>query len=194
MLTAKELIQRIGGCSLNNREGQKKIYQTFYGYAISICSRYTNKQGDAVEILNDGFLKIFKEIHRFTLLILMSQVLSKDWNVIEVPLALSYIFRRQSKQAWFVSSYFMKKETYKYHSKIAPGQYQDKIYTINNQNEHYLSSFRLSSGYEKKFNKTISLSAEPYLNLPLSGIGFGKVKLNSAGLLFSLSVKPFAKN
>ncbi len=65
MLTAKELIQHIGGCSLNNRESQK-IYQTFYGYAISICSRYTNKHEDAVEILNDGFLKIFKEIHRFT--------------------------------------------------------------------------------------------------------------------------------
>ncbi len=65
MLTAKELIQHIEGCSLNNRESQKKIYCTFYGYAISICSRYTNKQEDAVEILNDGFLKIFREMHRF---------------------------------------------------------------------------------------------------------------------------------
>lgn len=66
MLTAEELIQHIGGCSLNNRESQKKIYGSFYGYAISICSRYTNKQEDAVEILNDGFLKIFTEVHRFT--------------------------------------------------------------------------------------------------------------------------------
>ena len=33
---------------------------------MSICCRYTNKQEDANEILNDGFLKIFKEIHRFT--------------------------------------------------------------------------------------------------------------------------------
>lgn len=66
LLTAKELIQHIGGCGLNSRESQKKIYCAFYGYAISICSRYTNRQEDAVEILNDGFLKIFKEIHRFT--------------------------------------------------------------------------------------------------------------------------------
>ncbi len=65
MLTAEELIQHIGGCSLNNRDSQKKIFCTFYGYAISICSRYTNRQEDAVEILNDGFLKIFMEIHRF---------------------------------------------------------------------------------------------------------------------------------
>ncbi len=65
MLTAEELIQHIGGCSLNNRESQKKIFSSFYGYAISICNRYTNRHEDAVEILNDGFLKIFTEMHRF---------------------------------------------------------------------------------------------------------------------------------
>ena len=123
---------------------------------------------------------------------------SANCNVIEVPLILNYAFSQQVKQSWFVSagisSYFMKKETYTYHSKLATGQYQDKSYTIKNQNKHYLSSLRLSAGYEKKLNNTISLSAEPYLNLPLSGIGFGKVKLNSAGLLFSLNVKPFVKN
>jgi RNA polymerase sigma factor (sigma-70 family) len=55
----------IRGCALNERESQKKIYNSFYGYAMAICDRYTNSQDDAVEILNDGFLKIFKEIHRY---------------------------------------------------------------------------------------------------------------------------------
>ena len=32
---------------------------------MSVCERYTNNHDDAVEILNDGFLKIFKEIHRY---------------------------------------------------------------------------------------------------------------------------------
>src|SRR5205809_7151809 len=52
-------------CALNNRESQKKLYTSFYGYAMAVCDRYTNTQDDAVEILNDGFLKIFKEIHRY---------------------------------------------------------------------------------------------------------------------------------
>jgi RNA polymerase sigma-70 factor, ECF subfamily len=52
-------------CALNNRESQKKLYSSFYGYAMAVCDRYTNNQDDAVEILNDGFLKIFKEIHRY---------------------------------------------------------------------------------------------------------------------------------
>lgn len=32
---------------------------------MAICDRYTNKQDDALEILNDGFLKVFKEIHHY---------------------------------------------------------------------------------------------------------------------------------
>jgi RNA polymerase sigma-70 factor (ECF subfamily) len=32
---------------------------------MAICDRYTNSQEDAVEILNDGFLKIFREIHHY---------------------------------------------------------------------------------------------------------------------------------
>jgi len=32
---------------------------------MSICTRYTSNQEDAVEILNDGFLKIFREIHHY---------------------------------------------------------------------------------------------------------------------------------
>jgi RNA polymerase sigma-70 factor (ECF subfamily) len=65
LLTAEELSLHIERCALNNRESQKRIYTSFYGYAMAVCDRYTNNQEDAVEILNDGFLKIFKEIHRY---------------------------------------------------------------------------------------------------------------------------------
>lgn len=65
MLSAEELQTHIKGCVLNNRESQKKIYSSFYGYAMSICHRYTSQNEDAVEILNDGFLKVFVEIYRF---------------------------------------------------------------------------------------------------------------------------------
>ncbi|MEP6949915.1 MAG: sigma-70 family RNA polymerase sigma factor [Ginsengibacter sp.] len=65
LLSAEELSMHIERCAMNNRESQKKIYYSFYGYTMSVCDRYTNNQDDAVEILNDGFLKIFKEIHRY---------------------------------------------------------------------------------------------------------------------------------
>jgi RNA polymerase sigma-70 factor (ECF subfamily) len=65
LLSADELTYHVEACALNKRESQKVIYSSFYGYAMAICDRYTNNQDDAVEILNDGFLKIFKEIHHY---------------------------------------------------------------------------------------------------------------------------------
>jgi len=66
LLSAKELNEHIRGCTLNRRESQKKIYNSFYSYGMAICDRYTKRKEDAIEIYNDGFLKVFKEIHRYT--------------------------------------------------------------------------------------------------------------------------------
>ena len=65
LLSADELTFHVEACALNSRESQKVLYSSFYGYAMAICDRYVNNQDDALEILNDGFLKIFKEIHHY---------------------------------------------------------------------------------------------------------------------------------
>lgn len=65
LLSAKELNDLIRGCTLNERESQKKIYNSFYRYGMSICDRYTERKEDAIEIFNDSFLKVFKEIYRY---------------------------------------------------------------------------------------------------------------------------------
>ena len=65
MLNNEELIVCIEGCKQNNRDSQKKMYTTFYGFAMSVCFKYTSKKEDAVEIINDGFLKIFKTIYHY---------------------------------------------------------------------------------------------------------------------------------
>jgi hypothetical protein len=88
----------------------------------------------------------------------------------------------------------MKREDYDYFSKNASGQNSYGSYSIKNKNQHYLSSIRLSAGYEKKLANSISITTEPYLSLPVNGIGYGKVKLYGAGVLFTVNVKPFAKN
>lgn len=65
MLTKEELINCIEGCKHNKRIYQNRVYVAFYDYAMSICYKYGNDKEDAVEIINDGFLKIFKEIYRY---------------------------------------------------------------------------------------------------------------------------------
>jgi RNA polymerase sigma factor (sigma-70 family) len=44
---------------------QHELYKRYYGLFISMCMRYTHTQQDAEEILQDGFLKIFRNIDQF---------------------------------------------------------------------------------------------------------------------------------
>lgn len=55
----KALIQ---GCIRKERSSQESLYKNFYGYALSICFRYARDHDEAIEILNDGFLKVFTNI------------------------------------------------------------------------------------------------------------------------------------
>ncbi len=66
MLSAEELTYHVAAAGRNSRESQKMIYSSFYGYAMAICDRYAGNQDDAMEILNDGFLKVFREIHHYS--------------------------------------------------------------------------------------------------------------------------------
>jgi hypothetical protein len=123
--------------------------------------------------------------------------INANCKVYEIPLNVSYNFSKSDKSSFFattgLSSFIMKKEEYQYLYKYPSNPPTTYTYTktINNENKHYFSVLTLSGGYEYRFNKTFSLSAEPYLKLPLTGIGFGKVKLSSAGVLFSANLRPF---
>jgi len=60
-----QIVGILKGCQRDLRESQKKMYDFFYGYAMSICLRYSRNREDAIEVLHDGFLKIFKNIGGF---------------------------------------------------------------------------------------------------------------------------------
>ena len=120
-----------------------------------------------------------------------------DCNVYEIPLNVYYNFKTVKNHNWFagtgISSYLMKKETYDYIYITPSGQTYNYIHTETNQNKHYFSVLTLSGGYQYKLNNRFSFIAEPYLKIPLGGVGAGKVKLNSAGIMFTALIKPFAK-
>jgi RNA polymerase sigma-70 factor (ECF subfamily) len=56
----------IDGCKKGDRLAQEKLYRSFYRAMMNICVRYTKNEADATEVLNTGFLKIFKNIHGYT--------------------------------------------------------------------------------------------------------------------------------
>lgn len=120
-------------------------------------------------------------------------------KVYEIPVLASYHFGKPGKQHWFVSaglsSLIMKQEDYHYAYKYTPnGATLYRDWTVKNENKHFFSVATVSGGYQKSIGKSITFTAEPYLKLPLGGVGYGRVKLNSTGILFSVSVKPFQQN
>jgi len=120
-----------------------------------------------------------------------------DCNVYEIPVSVYYNFKAAKKHNLLagvsLSSFLMKKETYDYQYKTPAGASYNYVNTVNNENKHYFAVLTLSGGYKYKLNNRFAFVAEPYVKLPLAGIGEGKIKLNSTGLLITAVVKPFAK-
>jgi RNA polymerase sigma factor (sigma-70 family) len=55
----------IEGCFRNDRKAQEALYMHFFDKMFALCKRHTSDDELAVSILNDGFLKIFKNIHQY---------------------------------------------------------------------------------------------------------------------------------
>ncbi|GAB3747858.1 RNA polymerase sigma factor [Spirosoma pomorum] len=55
----------LAGCLRNQRQSQELLYRQFYGYAMSVCLRYAPTRESALEVLNDGFLKVFTRLDQY---------------------------------------------------------------------------------------------------------------------------------
>ena len=58
-------IDLINGCIDNDRKSQERLYKQFYVTMMSLCMRYTHNENDAIEVLHNGFLKVYRNMHRF---------------------------------------------------------------------------------------------------------------------------------
>lgn len=61
----QELNHILKGCRKGDRESQHSLYKLFYPYGMSVCIRYVKDEGEAMSILNDGFMKVFTKIHLY---------------------------------------------------------------------------------------------------------------------------------
>jgi hypothetical protein len=109
----------------------------------------------------------------------------------EVPLLARYTFNSKTDKRFFVStgvsSYFMKKQQYNYSYKvIGTGTLANSAWTNDSSFNHIFSILHISAGFEKRLGKNLSWQIEPYAKIPLTGVGFGNIKLSSFGLNFSI--------
>lgn len=109
---------------------------------------------------------------------------SGDCKMIEVPLSVRYNFSLRKNSSWFAtlgsSSFLMTREgyTYNYANPIWPSAYIER----RNSSFNLFTNISLTGGYTHKLGRLTDFRIEPYLKIPVSGMGIGKLPLLSTGL------------
>jgi len=116
-------------------------------------------------------------------------------DVIDIPINVNYkVFdgRRNSiSVSTGLSSYLMLKEKYSYSYN---GDYQGpQSYEVRNQNQHYLGIANVGVEFQHKINNNLSISAKPFMKIPLTNIGYGNSKLSSTGVAVSVNMNLFGR-
>ena len=55
----------LSGCLLNDAVAQKELYGKYSPKMLSVCYRFAHNREDAEDMLQEGFIKVFSQIHTF---------------------------------------------------------------------------------------------------------------------------------
>ena len=107
----------------------------------------------------------------------------------EIPINVRYNFSQNERSKWFatagLSTYLMTRENYNYnYDWYYQGQSgnANKNWDWKTPSNYWFSIINLSAGYEHRLGGIGNLRIEPYLRIPLSGLGTGQLNILSAGL------------
>jgi RNA polymerase sigma factor (sigma-70 family) len=55
----------VSGCAANDRRAQEALYRRFFPEMLRMVRRYARDEDTALEIVNNGLLRVYKKIHTF---------------------------------------------------------------------------------------------------------------------------------
>ncbi len=55
----------IAACKRRERWAQQKLYEAYYGKMMGVCLRYAGSEDEAMDMLHEGFIKVFKHIGKY---------------------------------------------------------------------------------------------------------------------------------
>ncbi|RVU02699.1 hypothetical protein EOD41_01805 [Mucilaginibacter limnophilus] len=121
----------------------------------------------------------------------VNQDVMADCRVLDIPLNVDYrVYSKQRNSISLgagLSSYFMLRENYTYTGGVGYNGTQGNSFSVSNQNRHILGVLNLQATYQRQLNPKIGLSIQPFMKLPLTDIGYGQVRLRSAGIAAGLN-------
>ena len=103
----------------------------------------------------------------------------------EIPLTIKYNFPSKKANSLFftnvgITNYIITKEHNNYLAIVNGGIPQHLEATYNKTN--IIGAINLGLGYENKLYKKIKIRFEPYLQIPINGIGIGELPVSTVGL------------
>lgn len=122
----------------------------------------------------------------------MPETADGQCKIVDIPLNLRYNIAGGDNSGFFVSgginNYIMLKEKYNFnYADEGYGKYGKKSsWESKKASSHWLGLVNFSVGYERFVAQRWSVQAEPFINFPLTGIGWGNVDLYSLGAYLSL--------
>lgn len=112
--------------------------------------------------------------------------------VLDIPINVRRYFQVKNGNQWFVSSgvstYLMLSEDYNYEYATQNPNWSPTA-QVRGENNHYFGIANFSVGYETPISKKLGLALEPFMKLPLTGIGQGKVKFLSFGANVAIKLR-----
>lgn len=116
--------------------------------------------------------------------------LEGDNYVFEIPVKLKYDFLYRNKSNFFLSagitSYIKTHEKNNY-LVLMNGLQQSMISSYKNKSRSLAATFDISVGYEHKISKSNHIRIEPYLQIPLKGMGVGSMSMISTGFRIGMT-------
>ncbi|MEO6547137.1 MAG: outer membrane beta-barrel protein [Ferruginibacter sp.] len=117
--------------------------------------------------------------------------LEGESSLIEIPLKLKYNLVNKTKSTFFVSagisSYIVTHEKNKYKVTLLNGNHE-KMTGIYDKSSYSLPAVvNFSIGYEHRLTRHLQIRAEPFLKIPIKGMGVGKLPITSSGLQMVLT-------
>jgi len=106
-------------------------------------------------------------------------------SVFEIPVKIKYNLRSKGNSHFYstagISSYIMTNEYNKYRS-VTNGTEQNITGKYSDNARYLAAALDVSLGYESKIGSYGNIRIEPYLQIPLKGIGMGSLPVMTAGL------------
>lgn len=174
------LFEIIEGCIRGERNCQQKIYETYYGKMLGVCLRYTKEKENALDILQDGFMKVFSNMKLFE-----NKGSFEGWiRKIMINTAIDY-YRKNKKSVMFADSKYVENNA----EGIMEENNEEEFLSIST-NEIMEAVQQLTPAYKTVFNMYVvdgythkEISEQLGINEGTSKSNFSKAKANLKKLL-----------